>query len=877
MNKNIKKIFSAAFFGLAIFGVASSALAATLNSDPADYATLRVLNYTQNPVSTAWGSSASASAGQEVSFAIYYHNTGTDTATNLRVRITPQNTGSGTTQSFTAYVWAGNASQVSGSATVYLSSSQMIDYTSGTVTWRPNQTSSGSSALPSGQTGTAIFTSSGLNLGDIAPGWSTQGSVVLRYRVSNTSTAAPTVSVYASPASVSYGGSTMIYWSSTNATSCTTSPNSWSGTSGSQSTGALYSNQTYSVTCSGAGGSTTNSVTVSVGSNGGSNSGSVSTYSPYSISSTGATLSCYFNSNSTSGTTGWFEWGSSSSLGNTASSQSISSSITLNYSLTGLSANNTYYTRCAIQNSYGTYYGSTLSFTTSADPYGAGQPTAVTYSASQVYSGSAVLNGYVSPNNSGTTRWFEWGTSSSNLNNSTAHVYQGTTAASVSESVNGLTANTIYYYRAVAQNSYGTVYGSVYNFTAGSGTLPTVSTNAATELAYNHATLNGYLNTNGTTDASRWFEWGTSYSLGNATGHINPGSVATSFGEAVIGLSNNTTYYFRAVAENSAGRVYGGIISFRTSDNGTSGYTGPSAVTLTQENVTTAGAKLNGAGLLSTNMQGYGWFEWGNTAALGNTTSLQTLSRVSTAYFAEQISGLTSGATYYYRAVVKDANGIVSRGTVLSFRAGTTVIYDTKTTPSQPKVYKATVTKSETNLTHPNGTNSNLSAAAGDTIRFTIEAYNSGDYKLEDVSVRDRIPDYLEFATAEGQNMNNLQREVTWYIGTMEPGARKTMTLDVLVTANAPLGFSIVNTAGLQSRKVSADSNEVSIHVDPASSFIDANGKSGDNNQSASTFLAFGGLGWLWFNILFTLLVAAFTAYVVNRLMRERRETNNLQ
>jgi uncharacterized repeat protein (TIGR01451 family) len=874
MNK-FKKILGGAFFSLAIFGVANVASAATLNSDPADYATLRTLNYTQNPANTAWGTSASASAGQEVSFAIYYHNTGTDTATNLRVRITPQNTGSGTTQSFSAYVSADNAAQVSGSATVYLSSSQTIDYTSGTVIWRPNQTVSGSSALINGQTGNEIFSANGLNLGSIAPGWSTQGSVVLRYRVSNTATVAPTVSVYASPASVSSGNATTIYWSSTNASSCTVSPNGWSGTSGSQSTGALYSSQTYSVTCSGAGGSASGSVTVNVGGNNGS-AGSVTTNAPYGVSSTGATLSCYFNNNNTSGTTGWFEWGYNSSLGNTASSQSIPSSITLNYPLNGLTASNTYYTRCVIQNTYGTYYGSTLSFTTSVDPYGAGQPAAVTYSASQVYSGSAVLNGYINPNNSGTTRWFEWGSSSANLNNSTAHVYQGTTAASVSESVSNLTANTIYYYRAVAQNSYGTVYGSTYNFTAGSGVRPTVSTNAATELAYNHATLNGYLNTNGTMDASRWFEWGTSYSLGNATSHINPGSVATSFGETVIGLSNNTTYYFRAVAENSSGRVYGDILTFKTGDNGTAGYTGPSAVTLSTENVTTAGAKVNGAGLLSVNVQGYGWFEWGNTANLGNTTSLQTLARVSTAYFAEQLSGFTSGATYYYRAVVKDANGIVSRGTVMSFRAGTPTYYP-PAIPTAPKVYKATVTKSETNLTHPNGTNSNLSAAAGDTIRFTIEVTNSGDYKLEDVSVRDRIPDHLEFANAEDKNMNNPQREVTWYIGTMEPGARKSMVLDVLVTANAPLGFSIVNIAKLQSHKVSADSNEVFIHVDPATSFTDANSKSGDNNQSASAFFAFGGLGWLWFNILFTLLVAAFTAFVVNRLMRERREPNNLQ
>lgn len=592
--------------------------------------------------------------------------------------------------------------------------------------------------------------------------------------------AAPTVSIYVSPAAVSYGGSTTVYWSSTDATACSVSPNSWTGTSGSQSTGALYSSRTYSVTCSGGGGSTTNSVTVSIGSSNGT-VGSVTTNLPSNISSTGANLSCYFNNNGTSATTGWFEWGYNSSLGYTGSSHTISAPSTLNYSLTGLTADNTYFTRCVIQNSYGLKYGETKRFTT------------------------------------------------------------------------------------------------------GPGPKPAISTKAATEAHYNYAVLNGYVDPNGTTDTAHWFEWGTTSALGNSTSHNNSGSMTTDFGESVIGLSNNTTYYFRAVAENAAGRSSGGILSFRTSDNGVSGYTGPSAVTFSAENISTSGAKLNGVGLLSVNVPGYGWFEWGSTAALGNTTSLQTLPRVSTAYFAEQLGGLTSGTTYYYRAVVKDANGIVSRGPVMNFRAGSTPVtptYYPPTTPVQPKVYKATVTQSGINLTHPNGTNTNFSAASLDTIRFTIEAYNSGDYELEDTVVRIAVPDYLEFANAEDKNMNNPQREVTWYIGALEPGARKSMNLDVIVTANAPIGSSISNIAKLQSRKANADSNEVFVHVDPATSFgtADANG----NNQTASALLTFGGLGWLWFNIIFTILVAAFTAFVINRIAQDRRVTatngsNNLQ
>lgn len=58
------------------------------------------------------------------------------------------------------------------------------------------------------------------------------------------------VSMSANPTTVAYGGSATISWSSTNAASCTpVSPTGWTGTSGSQSTGALTSSQTYSITC----------------------------------------------------------------------------------------------------------------------------------------------------------------------------------------------------------------------------------------------------------------------------------------------------------------------------------------------------------------------------------------------------------------------------------------------------------------------------------------------------------------------------------------------------------------------------------------------------------------------------------------------------
>jgi hypothetical protein len=88
-----------------------------------------------------------------------------------------------------------------------------------------------------------------------------------------TSTAgAPTISLSADPASVVAGGTSTLAWTSTNATSCSASNvgaegSSWNGpkpTSGSEVRGPLTATATYSLTCSGTGGTASKSVLIAV-------------------------------------------------------------------------------------------------------------------------------------------------------------------------------------------------------------------------------------------------------------------------------------------------------------------------------------------------------------------------------------------------------------------------------------------------------------------------------------------------------------------------------------------------------------------------------------------------------------------------------------
>ena len=79
-----------------------------------------------------------------------------------------------------------------------------------------------------------------------------------------TSAGGATASISANPTTIPYNTASNITWSSSGATSCSVSPTGWSGTSGSQSTGNLTSNRTYTVSCNPVGPNSSSSATVTV-------------------------------------------------------------------------------------------------------------------------------------------------------------------------------------------------------------------------------------------------------------------------------------------------------------------------------------------------------------------------------------------------------------------------------------------------------------------------------------------------------------------------------------------------------------------------------------------------------------------------------------
>jgi hypothetical protein len=97
------------------------------------------------------------------------------------------------------------------------------------------------------------------------------------------------------------------------------------------------------------------------------------------------------------------------------------------------------------------------------------------------------------------------------------------------------------------------------------GTPPTVTTNAATNITCTTATLNGNLTSRGTASSVQVsFEWGLTEAYGNTTTPQTKNSTGT-FSASISGLTPGETYHFRVKAVG-VGTAYGDDSSFTTSE-----------------------------------------------------------------------------------------------------------------------------------------------------------------------------------------------------------------------------------------------------------------------------------------------------------------------
>lgn len=104
-----------------------------------------------------------------------------------------------------------------------------------------------------------------------------------------------------------------------------------------------------------------------------------------------------------------------------------------------------------------------------------------------------------------------------------------------------------------------------------SSAAPTVTTDSASQVTHNSATLRGMVNANGLSTTA-WFQYrivdGPSKTTVSTQTVIGTSDTEVSFN--IIQLLPGTTYYYRLVAKNDAGTAYGDEVSFTTTDMKTS-------------------------------------------------------------------------------------------------------------------------------------------------------------------------------------------------------------------------------------------------------------------------------------------------------------------
>ncbi len=354
-----------------------------------------------------------------------------------------------------------------------------------------------------------------------------------------------------------------------------------------------------------------------------------------------------------------FQWGTSPGLYDQETAvQRRSVTGTFYADLSGLDPGRTYYYRARTAGS-GTGYGDEKSFTTMTTP-----PSVSTSSVTAITSSSARLNGNLSSlGTAGTaTVWFEWGDSSGGPLGETPPEAR-TDTGSFYHDLSGLTPDTTYYFRARADGD-GAAQGAERTFTTPPAP-PIVETASATSLDGTSALLNGaLLSTGSASSVTVSFEWGLSPGTYGRTTTAEAREIDGPFSFRLTGLTPGATYHYRARADGAGSRAYGQDMGF------TAPVTPPTVASEAATNLEMTSATLN-ANLLSRGTAGTVTvsFEWGEAPGIyGRSTA--AVQRTSTGAFRSDLTGLTAGTTYYYRARA-DGHGEPSYGFETSFTTAT--------------------------------------------------------------------------------------------------------------------------------------------------------------------------------------------------------------
>ena len=247
--------------------------------------------------------------------------------------------------------------------------------------------------------------------------------------------------------------------------------------------------------------------------------------------------------------------------------QNVSETLTTTTkSLTGLTANTAYTVevRAVCEDAESDWV--TTTFTTLEEVPEIIAPVVTTTEATSVTHESAVLNGTITAGSEEiTAQGFRYKTATAS-----EWIEVSATGTTISATVNNLTAETSYVFKAFATTASGTVEGAEMTFTTIAAPIVVVegevTTTPATNIANTSATLNGALVSAGNSE---------NYTIGFALATVADFTLAdanvqnitatltdNTFTATVNDLTEGQTYFYRAYITNQAGTAYGAVETF---------------------------------------------------------------------------------------------------------------------------------------------------------------------------------------------------------------------------------------------------------------------------------------------------------------------------
>ena len=325
-------------------------------------------------------------------------------------------------------------------------------------------------------------------------------------------------------------------------------------------------------------------------------------------------------------------------------------------SMTGLTANITYYVRAFAVNGGGTSYGNEVSFATLAPAV----PSLTTKSVSGISSNLAGSGGDISTDGGSaiSAKGVCWSVNH-NPDISGSKTNDGTGPASYNSTMTGLNYLTLYYVRAYATNGLGTAYGNEVSFTTTDlvnpgPSVPIVGTATSTMTSGSTASSGGYVSSDGgSTVTARGVCWSTSANPTLSGNYSVDGSGLGYFTSTVTGLSGcAVVYYIRAYATNSTGTGYGmqntvstGLAPVVTTDD----------VTSISFYTAVSGGSITDNGGCPIIQKGVCWNYNSNPTVSNSHTS----DGAGSSAFVSNIIGLYANRTYYVRAYATNSVGTV--------------------------------------------------------------------------------------------------------------------------------------------------------------------------------------------------------------------------